>query len=183
MNCYLGKPAYLHDTTNPDWVPSKEMGYIINQIPDEQRHSRLESRKRRRSTMPNPAMAGRVEDPGSEAVDESSECKSGVACQATVELLDKEAQTSSDGCAEMREELALIRRDNQSLLDSLLQLKHNVSFDMFSFTAEFLENNEEKLKFYTGKLHGYYGYLYKYHFANAFMRPDFSCRYSRVVCF
>ena len=43
----LGKPALLYDETNPDWVPIINMGYLRKYF-QQDRHSRLEQRKRRR---------------------------------------------------------------------------------------------------------------------------------------
>ncbi len=40
--CKLGKPAPLYDITNPDWTPSKSMGYSTSHGPDEQKYARLQ---------------------------------------------------------------------------------------------------------------------------------------------
>ena len=73
-----------------------------------------------------------------------------MSCQASVELINKESQTRDDDYAKMKEELTLVKEDNQNLRDTLLKLKQSVTVNVFSFTAEYLENNEGKLKFYTG---------------------------------
>ena len=66
---HIGKPALLYESTNPDWVPTKEMGYNSSEAPDQQRYVRLENRKRRRL---------------SNTQNEVEEQESGVGCQVTV---------------------------------------------------------------------------------------------------
>ena len=123
------------------------MGYTVCQPPDRQRHSRLENRRtKKRLTLLMARKSGR--DSARGAIDEQSE--TGVSCQASVELINKESQTRDDDYAKMKEELTLVKEDNQNLWDTLLKLKQSVTVDVFSFTAEYLENNEGKLKFYTG---------------------------------
>ncbi len=43
----IGKPSLLYDTTNPDWVPSQDMGYA-NATPDLERYDRLHHRNKKR---------------------------------------------------------------------------------------------------------------------------------------
>ena len=45
---FIGKPALLYDTANPDWVPSQNLGYTLGGTPDLKRYTRIERRKRKR---------------------------------------------------------------------------------------------------------------------------------------
>ena len=93
---HIGKPALLYDSTNPDWVPTKEMGYKSSQAPDQQRYVRLENRKRRRL---------------SNIQNEVEEQEGGVGCQATVFVAECGTQTDQN----LVQENEQLKRDNQCL--------------------------------------------------------------------
>ena len=48
---YIEEPAKLYDTTNPDWVPSVNMGYASYHGPDQERYKRAEQRAKREESL------------------------------------------------------------------------------------------------------------------------------------
>ena len=73
--------------------------------------------------------------------------------QATAEVVDQASQISIDlmgDCRMVRKELDLLKKDIKlSICSPMSELKQHAEF--ISFSVEFFQNNEEKLKFYTGK--------------------------------
>lgn len=53
MDFGLGKPANLYDKNNPDWIPSKQMGYTTNKnlTNNMSRYQRLQNRLQRVSNI------------------------------------------------------------------------------------------------------------------------------------
>ena len=129
----------MYDTTNPDWVPSLKMGYETYHAPDEERYARLQLRKKIKM------------DAAEDAADEDLE--TGIACQTDVHVMvDVTCQTNIGmfEVARMEAELLQLKEDNQRLQNEISEAKQQVQ--RASFCVESLQNDEQKLKFYTGKL-------------------------------
>ena len=98
---FIGRPAPLYDSTNPDWVPSLKMGYETSHTPDQERYTRLCLRKKRKIDA--------VED---------EDLETGVACQADihVDVVDAVCQTDLDmfEVTRMEKELQQLFEDRQS---------------------------------------------------------------------
>lgn len=110
------------------------MGYTLGDSPDVERYSRVE---RRRETTEK------------EHVD--TELDMQVVDAASAIVTDAETQTCNDFIDEskrLKEELALFKQTNQDLCSSVVDL--TAANDRMSLSADFLRNNPEKLKFYTG---------------------------------
>ena len=148
----------LYDETNPDWVPNINMGYL-RKYPQQDRHSRLEQRKRRRlvtevqdeveNERASVELVSHLEQSKRRRlVTGEKETRDEVETEmASVELVSKSVQTEND-FMKMIEEIHCLKEDNQSLRDNLLTTKsHKYNPE---FTPEFLQKNEGKLKFYTG---------------------------------
>lgn len=121
------------------------MGYSVSNAPDQSRYSRLEKRKRRRTSN-----VEQCEESVEVTAEESLETT--VECQVKAKSVDTEVQTTSefmDSYTKMATEISSLRKENQRLLDSSFELKSKA--DVSCLTAEFLKNNEDKLKFYTGE--------------------------------
>ena len=131
----------MYDSTNPDWVPNLKMGYETNHTPDQERYRRLQLRKRRRMDTEDDAK-------------EDEHLETGVACQTDrcVDAVDVACQTDvhvSD-IIRMEAEFQQLKEDNQCLQTGVSDAKHQA--EKASFCVESLQNNEKKLKFYTGKV-------------------------------
>ena len=138
----IGKPAQLYDCNNPDWVPSLKLGYERSQAPDQERYTRLQVRNKRR----------KVSTVDCTTTVEDEDTETGVACQTdTVDSIDVACQTDVDAfeLARMHAELQQLREDNQCLRTETSKAKQQV--ERASFSVESLKNDEQKLKFYTGK--------------------------------
>lgn len=113
------------------------MGYTLGDTPDVERYSRVARRKRRRETTDE----GHVD----------TELDMEVVDAASALVTDAETQTCDDECKRIKDELALFKQTNQDLCSSVADL--TVVNDRLSLSTDFLRNNPEKLKFYTGN-HG-----------------------------
>ena len=131
----------MYDTTNPDWVPSLKMGYEPDHTPDQECYTRLQLRKKRKI------------DAAKDAADDDG-LETGVACQTDMHLdmVDGTCQTDVDmfEVSRMEEELQRLKADNQRLQTEASEAKRQA--ERASFCVEPLRNDEQKLKFYTGKL-------------------------------
>lgn len=126
----------MYDSTNPDWVPSLKMGYETPHTQDLERYNRLQLRKKRKV----------------DAAAEDADLDTGVACQTDVDKADVACQTDIGmfEITKMEAELPKLKENNQRLQIEISEAKQQVQ--RASFSAESLQNDEQKLKFYTGKL-------------------------------
>lgn len=128
----------MYDSTNPDWVPSLEMGYETYHVPDQERYTRLQLRKKRKM----------------DATEDDEDLETGVACQTAipVDMVDVTCQTDIGlfEVTRMEAELQQLKKDNQRLQAEASEAKQQA--ERASFCVESLQNDEQKLKFYTGKL-------------------------------
>ena len=131
----------MYDSTNPDWVPSLKMGYETYHTPDQERYTRLQLRKKRKM------------DAAEDAADHE-DLETGVACQTDihVNMVDVTCQTDVGmfEVTRMEAELQQLKKDNQRLQTETSEAKQQA--ERASFCVESLQNDEQKLKFYTGKL-------------------------------
>ena len=114
------------------------MGYETNQIPDQERYTRLQLRNKKRKV-------DTVED---------EDMETGFACQTDVHvnMVDVASQTDIDvfEVTRMETELQRLKEDNQHLQTEASEAKQQA--ERACFCVESLQNDEQKLKFYTGKL-------------------------------
>ena len=75
---YIEEPAKLYDTTNPDWIPSVNMGYTSYHGPDQERYKRAEQRAKKRRITPETS---------------DSETMASTFCETATETKDRECQT------------------------------------------------------------------------------------------
>ena len=109
------------------------MGYAIS-LPDNERHARLETRKRRR-----------IDDTYVvDAVEESTDTETGVACQTCVPMVDAACQTCETE-VDHTGELQQLDQDCQCLQYEASQKSEG------SFSADALKSIKPKLKFCTGQ--------------------------------
>ena len=113
------------------------MGYETSHTPDQERYTRLCLRKKRKIDA--------VED---------EDLETGVACQADihVDMVDAVCQTDLDmfEVTRMEKELQQLKIDNQHLQTEAADAKQQA--ERASICVESLQKDEQKLKFYTGKL-------------------------------
>ena len=97
------------------------MGYTLSKAPDSERYTRLEQRKRMRVLD--------VEEDSDHEEMEGVVSETGVACQASVVVVDGECQTCSDFMDEhkqTKDELMLFKAANQHLQDEVTMLRQCV---------------------------------------------------------
>ena len=121
-----GKPSDVDDDTNPDWVPSRNMGYSSKHCPTPERYERAQRRSKRPRLNEED-----VADPD-ESVFEDEEA-------AEQELVSGEEVQTVLMCA-----------DIQSLEGDLAQLRATVSSKQNSFTKEEFQSNDKKVSYFTG---------------------------------
>ena len=100
-------------------LPYMSLGYILR-LPDGERHIRLENRKRRRQEHEkNETGVGCHDD---EVIVEVV-VEMGVGCQASIEMSDKDSQTSCSDVQDidkLQQEVILLREDNQIMTEKIL---------------------------------------------------------------
>ena len=140
-NIITERPAPLYNSTNPDWVPSVKMGYETYPTPDQERYTRMQLRKKRKMD-------------AAEDVADDEDLDTGVACQKNIDvaLVDVACQTYSGvfDVVKMEEVLWQLKKDNRHLQTEASEAKQQA--ERASFCIESLQNDEQKLIFYTGKL-------------------------------
>ena len=120
------------------------MGYTPSNTPDQVRYDRLMERKKRRLDVDSSSATD-----GGDAVDVDT----GVACQATVDMMESTCQTneSPDITGELdkvKEEYTLIQQKYKKVKEEYEHLQYK--YERTSLSEESLRGNEQKLKFYTG---------------------------------
>ncbi|XP_063971493.1 uncharacterized protein LOC135158125 [Lytechinus pictus] len=129
-----GKPAYLYDRTNPDWVPSLKLGH--NKVTpdkverDSGRYKRAQTRQTKKVES-NAAQALLLLQSSDEVNNSIDECP-GTASQTSLEGSTIESTTS----------------ELQRLLDENRMLKAELSKSMYD--QQFFEGEDERVKYYTG---------------------------------
>jgi len=141
--CHLGTPSKLYEETSPNWIPSLKLGWDAEK-PDSERYYRAEQRKRRKLD------ADVVEEPteiAEEAINLNTGCVNmvDVACETDdcPWMLDKAGEIYA-----LQVEIAQLKEEKYSLQTEVMGLKKKLQ--RASLSAECLENDSNKLKFYTG---------------------------------
>lgn len=143
--CHVGTPSKLYEETSPNWIPSLKLGWDA-EVPDSERYYRAEQRKRRRldddvEVVEEPT--GTVE----EEIDINTERVKmlDVACETDdcLWMLDKATEVNA-----LQTEVAQLKEEKRCLQAEVTYLKKRLQSS--SLSAESLEEDKNKLKFYTG---------------------------------
>ena len=133
-----GKPSALYDSTNPDWAPSLQLGHNkvtdVAAARDTDRHQRVLGRKRKKLDIDAASVLVELQDAAPEIAETATE--TGMASQT---------ELHSTTIAAMQIEI-------QQLLSENLRLKTDlqVSIEKTKLERDFLKENDEKVKYYTG---------------------------------
>lgn len=157
------------------------MGYTTARFtPDLERYARQEKRKRRKLEVDGAGTSTETRvDHGVAGIEVNDGDEDGQAgtndevAEATVEVATQTNSMFMQKYHEMETELALLKQNNQVLLNEKAYLKQQ--FDQVSLFAQLLKSNEDKLKFYTGKK--------EYNTVMIVLKYIYYYRYSRVACF
>ena len=129
---YIEEPAKLYDTTNPDWIPSVNMGYTSYHGPDQERYKRAEQRAKKRRITPETS---------------DSETMASTFCETATETKDRECQTDDIFMNEYKN----LKSTNDSLRKENTELKLKVKYlEQKVLSIEHLKQSDHLLKFYTG---------------------------------
>ena len=141
--CPAGNPSKLYEETSPSWIPSLKLGWAAD-VPDSGRYGRAEKRQRRKLDSDAAAV---VEELQEEPVEEriSSVVMVDVACETDdfSWLMDKAEEVHM-----LQKEIDQLKEDKRHLEAEVADLKKKLQG--VSLSAEGLESDENKLKFYTG---------------------------------
>jgi FtsZ-binding cell division protein ZapB len=147
----LGKPSALYKDTDPDWVPSVNMGYSTKPSSGnpEHRHGRLHSRKenikKRDCANTLVELSSCFEEGTAEGdmdVDQDPE-------PTILEQADAEISRLTERLEQADTEITMLKVENQKLKDdneSLTKIVHK----MKATTPEDFENDNDKVRYYTG---------------------------------
>ncbi|KAJ8042662.1 hypothetical protein HOLleu_09477 [Holothuria leucospilota] len=132
------KPSLLYDFTNPDWVPFQNLGHnevnIKSVDRDANRYKRMQARDSRKKE--NDAVGGILSlamgcpSPSNDVGEEFSE----TSCQTTLE------DTS----------ISKMETEIQRLIEENRKLKTQLNAESKSFDQHFFQDNDERVKYYTG---------------------------------
>ena len=129
-----GKPAYLYDETNPDWLPTLHLGHRKNR-PTEEATQRWERKKARRERV------------------EAAQCLLLLSDTSTVEPVPDLGEAEQEGVATQTDLTRASLQDMQEQLDRCHQVINDLTVRVSSTVATFSEesfSNNETVKFYTG---------------------------------
>ena len=138
----------MYEETIPSWIPSHKLGWATD-VPDSGRHGRGGQRKRRKLDS-NAAAA--VEELQEEHVEEGI---------STVVMVDVAFETNNySWLMDKAEEVRALQKEIDQLKEDKRRLEakvadHKKKLQDVSLSAEDLESDENKLKFYTGNYMNY----------------------------
>ncbi|XP_041362560.1 uncharacterized protein LOC121378453 [Gigantopelta aegis] len=141
-----GKPSTLYDETNPDWVPSLNLGYKQCTSTDPgQRYSRLQNRKETKQTR---AAALTLLDLN--ALFEEGGAVSSTDTKPEVDNETEDAHMSDpEKLRVATAEIVVLKEENEKLREEIKTLE-KVVFKLKSHKPEDFENDDDKVKYYTG---------------------------------
>ena len=141
---HAGKPAYLHDASNPDWSPTQNMGYSRHETEGaSERFHRLTQRKRKVDDVAAATVLLEIHKhrPNADVPEHELDTypePSGISVQTELSL---------DGISSLEEQISQLGKDNVALRGQVQELAERAK--QTGLQEEDFKD-DAKLKFYTG---------------------------------
>uniref|UniRef100_UPI00358E3415 THAP domain-containing protein 1-like n=1 Tax=Myxine glutinosa TaxID=7769 RepID=UPI00358E3415 len=139
-----GKPAHLHDIANPDWTPTQKMGYTSchsSSVSAFHRYERSQQRNRKADNMAPAAILLELHNASPEQcpIHEQIPPVGGTETQTELSFRDIRA---------LEKNVEELQKDNIVLRTQVCDLEEKIRAT--GLQEEHLQNNDAKLRFYTG---------------------------------